>query len=61
MEIKSELIRFMENEKNSIEGAAAVAIAGLLKSRRTFKDKNVVVVLCGGNISSETLNAIRMP
>jgi threonine dehydratase len=51
----------MENEKNSIEGAAAVAIAGLLKSRRTFKDKNVVVVLCGGNISSETLNAIRMP
>ncbi len=61
MEIKSELIRFMTNEKNSIEGAAAVAIAGLQKFGRTFKNKNVVVVLCGGNISSETLNAIGMP
>ncbi|MDC0311350.1 threonine/serine dehydratase [bacterium] len=57
-EIKSELIRFMKNEKNTIEGAAAVAIAGLQKSRRTFKDQNVVVLLCGGNISSETLDKL---
>ncbi|MDA7861777.1 threonine/serine dehydratase [Mariniblastus sp.] len=57
-EIRSELIRFMENEKKPIEGAAAVAIAGLLKSCDSFKDKNVVVLLCGGNVSSETLKMI---
>ena len=44
--------------KKPIEGAAAVAIAGLLKSCDSFKDKNVVVLLCGGNVSSETLKMI---
>jgi len=57
-EIKAELIRFMKNEKSTIEGAAAVAIAGLQKSSQKFKGKNVVILLCGGNISSETLNTI---
>lgn len=60
-EIRSELIRFMKNEKTTIEGAAAVAIAGLLKSCNAVRDKNVVVLLCGGNISSETLNKLGLP
>lgn len=57
-EIKAELLRFRWSDETPIEGAAAVAIAGFIKSCNSLKDKNVVVLLCGGNISSETLNAI---
>jgi threonine dehydratase len=38
-----------------IEGAAAVAIASFMKLRTEFTGKNVVVVLCGANISPETM------
>ena len=38
-----------------IEGAAGVAIAGFLKLQRKFKNKKVLIVLCGANISSEKL------
>ncbi len=40
------------------EGAAGVAIAGLLASGDKYKDKNVVVIVCGGNISRETLKKV---
>ncbi|MBT4519495.1 MAG: threonine/serine dehydratase [Halieaceae bacterium] len=36
-----------------IEGAAGVALAGLLKNPRQYAGKKVVIVLCGGNISEE--------
>lgn len=36
-----------------IEGAAAVAIASFMKLRAQFAGRNVVVVLCGANISPE--------
>jgi threonine dehydratase len=38
-----------------IEGAAAVAIASYMKLRARFVGKNVVVVLCGANISPDTM------
>lgn len=41
-----------------IEGAAAVAIAGFLKLRNNFAGKNVVVLICGGNIDEDALKAI---
>lgn len=40
------------------EGAAGVAIAGLLASGDKFKGRNVVVIVCGGNISRETLKKV---
>ena len=40
------------------EGAAGVAIAGLLASGDKYRDKNVVVIVCGGNISRETLKTV---
>jgi len=40
------------------EGAAGVAIAGLLASGDKYKDKNVVVVVCGGNVSRDTLKKV---
>jgi len=39
-----------------VEGAAGVALAGLLKNASKYKNKNVVVILCGGNISEEKFN-----
>ena len=40
------------------EGAAGVALAGLLASGRKYQDKNVVVIVCGGNVSRETLKQV---
>lgn len=43
-----------------VEGAAAVALAGLLKQAAYFKDQAVAVVLCGRNINLDTfLSVIR--
>lgn len=49
---------FMAREDDVIEGAAGVAIAGLLARRDAIKGKNVVVVICGGNISAEILTSV---
>ena len=40
------------------EGAAGVAIAGLLASGDKYKGKNVVVIVCGGNVSRDTLKKV---
>jgi threonine dehydratase len=42
-----------------IEGAAGVAIASLLELSGSIRGQNVVVVICGGNISQEKLNQVR--
>jgi len=41
-----------------IEGAAGVALAGLLKNKDDWKDKKVAVILCGGNISETIFEEI---
>ena len=38
--------------------AAGVAIAGLLASGDRFKGRQVVVIICGGNVSRETLQQV---
>ena len=40
------------------EGAAGVAIAGLLARATDIAGRNVVVLICGGNISAATLNQL---
>ncbi|MDP6994441.1 MAG: threonine/serine dehydratase [Woeseiaceae bacterium] len=40
------------------EGAAGVAIAGFLKTAPDYPGKNVVIVVCGGNISRDTLKKV---
>jgi len=40
------------------EGAAGVALAGLLASGDKFEGRNVVVIICGGNVSRETLKQV---
>jgi len=49
---------FMDSHHMLLEGAAGVAIAGLLASKEQCVDKNVVVIVCGGNISRETLQQV---
>ena len=57
-EIKENLRLFMEMHHMLIEGAAAVAIASYLKMRNRFTGINVVIVICGANISLETLKEV---
>jgi len=40
------------------EGAAGVALGGLNLRADKYKGKNVVVIICGGNISRETLKEV---
>jgi threonine dehydratase len=49
----------MDAEGQTIEGAAGVAIAGLLARATELTDKQVAVIICGGNVSDETLDRVR--
>jgi len=57
-EIVEGLRLFMETHHMLIEGAAAVAIASYLKTRDRTLGENVVIVICGANISLETLRKV---
>ena len=50
---------YMKTEGEVIEGAAGVAIAGLLDRREDVSGKKVVVVICGGNVSDAVLRGLR--
>lgn len=54
-EIKNSLVEFIQNHHMLIEGAAAVSVASYLKMKDNFTGKNVVIIICGANISLETL------
>ncbi|MEM7782523.1 MAG: pyridoxal-phosphate dependent enzyme [Planctomycetota bacterium] len=54
-EIIQELRRFYELAPDPIEGAAATALAGLVRNKERWVGKNVIVIICGGNISEQTL------
>jgi threonine dehydratase len=45
-------------ERKTIEGAAGVAVAPLLNHPEKFRNRNVVVVVCGGNISGDKLSSV---
>jgi threonine dehydratase len=49
---------FIDSHHMLLEGAAGVALAGLLATQRQFAGKNVVAIVCGGNISRETLKRV---
>lgn len=48
----------VEKHHQLIEGAAGAAIAGFMKQKDTLNGQTVVIVICGGNISSEVLKSI---
>jgi len=49
---------FIDSHHLLLEGAAGVAIAGFLEIADDYAGKNVVIVICGGNIRRETLKKI---
>jgi threonine dehydratase len=52
-EIWAAMKRLLDEERWLVEGAAGVALAGYLKTRRRYRGKTVAVVLCGRNIAPE--------
>ena len=52
-------IKFMlQKHQMVVEGAAGVTIAAYLQEKEQFEGKNVVLVICGGNIAFEQLRNI---
>jgi len=57
-EIRQALRLIIEQHHTLIEGAAAVAVAGLLAEKDRYRGQNVVIVLCGANIDAGTLKSV---
>lgn len=57
-EIADALRLFISKHHMLVEGAAAVAVASYLKMKDRFRGKNVVIVICGANISASTLKQV---
>lgn len=57
-EIAAALRLMVERQHLLVEGSAALAVAALIQSGRRYQGNRVAVVLCGGNISVETLRRV---
>lgn len=57
-EIAEAMRGFIDSHHMLLEGAAGVAIAGLVQVAKDFQGKKCVVIVCGGNISRETLKKV---
>jgi threonine dehydratase len=57
-EIADSLAEFLQNQHSLIEGAAAVVIASYKKRAKELNGKNVVIIICGSNISRSLLEQI---
>jgi threonine dehydratase len=57
-EIASAMRDFIDAEHQLLEGAAGVAIAAFRQVASAWRDRNVVILICGANISREDLRRI---
>ena len=48
----------IEHHHALVEGAAGVAVAGCLREKERLAGREVAIVLCGANISLETLRSV---
>jgi threonine dehydratase len=53
-EIAAAMRRVAATDHWMIEGAAGVALAGLIKEAERYRGKTVAIVLCGRNIALDT-------
>ena len=49
---------FIDYEHQLVEGAAGVAVAAMMKQGASLGGQKVVVLVCGGNVSRDTLKRI---
>ena len=57
-EIANAILLLLEREKTLAEGAGAAATAALLQHKTSLSGKNVVSVVCGGNLDVTVLSRI---
>ena len=57
-DIEQAILMLLEIEKTVVEGAGAVGLAAVMKSRARFAGRRVGLVLCGGNIEPLVLAEI---
>jgi len=57
-QIAAAMRHYMAVFDEAIEGAAGVALAGLIARQEVLKDQKVAVIVCGGNVSQQDLDAI---
>lgn len=57
-EIKEAIRLMIDKHSKLVEGAAAVAVAAFVKQAEQFAGQTVVLIICGANISLETLTSV---
>ncbi len=57
-EIAAAMRLYMDSQHQLIEGAAGVAIAAMLAKEADLQGRKVVILVCGANISRESLRAV---
>lgn len=57
-EIAEAMRLYVASEGHVIEGAAGVAIAGMIAKQAEIKGRKVATVICGGNVSEEVLTRV---
>jgi len=60
-QIAAAMRQYMAVYDEPIEGAAGVAIAGMLARKEIVRGQNIVVIVCGGNVSQATIDSINEP
>ena len=58
--IEQAIAQIALSEKVIVEGAGAAGLAAIIENKKIFKNKNVGVILCGGNIDSKIISSILM-
>lgn len=58
VEIEEAMLILASKKRMIVEGSGAVGLAALLKRKRSFKNKNTVIVVSGGNIDINVLTKI---
>jgi len=58
VEIAAAMREYVDAEKTPIEGAAGVAIAALKQRKDAVQGMKVAVIICGGNVSKDTLDSV---
>lgn len=57
-EIKKALLDLLEKEHQIVEGAAAVALAAARKNKTNIINQNIIIIICGGNLSIGSLKQL---